>query len=173
MLAYDRANNADEEDANFLITHQDNNFVGLYLFQSIEIELIENVEKSKYLEIDETKYIRIEKDVAGQYILITNIFFLQHFNAGRLNVRSPNESFYMFNQFREQFGEQFYLIAADGPEGSLHIAFFYKDSIITIFYRDEVLKILDIIERPEERPLLIYGEERELVQFKVFFQKYE
>jgi len=155
-------NNAQEielhSENNELQEDETDNFEGEYIFSSYDSLEYKNIDDvGKYVDLDETIYIRYKKTSKGKYIPETNYWLIKDALMKTGEIKYPEE-FYNERNYNERFKDRFYQIAADGPHGGLYVDFFFTGTGI----------VLHCIETAHENEK---GYEKEVIKYYLYFKK--
>jgi len=128
-------NNAQEielhSESNELQDDETDNFEGEYIFSSYDSLEYKNIDDvGKYIDLDETTYIRYKKISKGKYNAETNYWLIEDGLRGRV-IKYPYEWLNEFN-YDERFKDRFSQIAADGPYGGIYVDFFFTGTGIVL-----------------------------------------
>jgi hypothetical protein len=133
-------------------------FQGEYIFSSYDSLKYKNIDDvGKYIELDETTYIKITRISKGRYNAESNYWVIEDLLEG-MDFEYPNE-FYNERNFNKRFKDRFAQIAADGPYSGIYIDFFYTGTGI----------VLHCIEWNNDKIVDDPNEER--IDFYLYFDK--
>jgi hypothetical protein len=134
--------NAEINNTQEIELHSENNelqedetdtFQGEYFFSSYDSLEYKNIDDvGKYIELDETTYIRMTRKSKGRYILESNYWVISEYLMKAREIEYPNEFFNRFN-YNERFKDKFYQIAADGSHSGTYVDFFFTGTEIVLY----------------------------------------
>jgi len=129
-------NNAQEieqhSESNELQDNEADNFQGEYIFSSIDSLEYKNIDDvGKYIELDETTYIRYTRISKGRYIAETNYWLIEDGLEGTV-VKYPNE-FYIHYNDDKRFKDMFDQIPAESMHNGILVNFFYTGTGIALY----------------------------------------
>jgi hypothetical protein len=154
-------NNAQEielhSEGNELQDDETDDFQGEYVFSSYDSLEYKNIDDiGKYVDLDETTYIRMIRISKGRYILETNYWFIENPWIVK-KFEYPNE-WYNEGNYNERFKDRFGQISADSMYYAKVVNFFYTETGIVLY----------CIERNHEGEK---GYEEEKIEFYLYFNK--
>jgi hypothetical protein len=154
-------NNAQEielhSEGNELQDDETDDFQGEYFFSSYDSLEYENIDDvGKYIDLDETIYIKMIRIGEGRYIAESNYWLIKYGLEGR-KIEYPNEWYYEFN-YDERFKDRFGQISADGMYHALVVNLFYTGIGIVLYCE----------ERNHEYEK---GYEKEEIKYYLYFNK--
>jgi hypothetical protein len=118
-------------ESNELQEDETDNFQGEYIFSSYDSLEYKNIDDvGKYVELDETTYIRMIRKSKGIYVAESNYWFIEERVKG-IVFKYPDELRNQFN-YDERFKDRFYQYTADGMHGGIYVDFFYTGTGIVL-----------------------------------------
>jgi hypothetical protein len=107
-------------------------FQGEYFFSSYDSLEYKNIDDvGKYIDLDETIYIKMIRISEGRYTAESNYWLIEDGLKG-MTIKYPNEFYNEFN-FNERFKDVFYQIAAESMHSGTYVNFYYTGTEIVLY----------------------------------------
>jgi hypothetical protein len=122
-------------ESNELQDDETDNFEGEYIFSSYDSLEYKNIDDvGKYIDLDETTYIKMIRISKGRYNAETNYWLIEDVLKGT-TIEYPDEWGNQFN-YDERFKDRFYQIAAESMHSATFVNFFFTGTEIVLYCVD-------------------------------------
>jgi hypothetical protein len=145
-------------ESNELQDDETDNFQGEYIFSSFDSLEYKNInidDVGKYIDLDETTYIKMIRISKGRYIAESNYWLIEESLKGDV-FEYPDER-WNENNFNERFKDRFGQISADGMYHVKVVNFFYTGKGIVLYCYERIYEAEKGFEKEEIKYYLYFN----------------